>query len=52
MTLPTPNPKQQRIIDTLDGALLVLAPVGTGKTRVLAERALHAIRKGVPAHRH
>lgn len=51
MAPPAPNLQQQRIIDTLDGALLVLAPVGTGKTRVLAERSLHAIQEGVPAQR-
>jgi DNA helicase-2/ATP-dependent DNA helicase PcrA len=45
------NTEQQVIIERIDGAYLVLAPVGTGKTRVLAERALHAIQVGISADR-
>lgn len=48
---PELNPEQRRIIERINGALLVLAPVGTGKTRVLAERALYAIQQGVAAER-
>jgi DNA helicase II / ATP-dependent DNA helicase PcrA len=49
--MPELNDEQRRIVERIDGALLVLAPVGTGKTRVLAERALYAIQQGVPAGR-
>ncbi|MBW4665862.1 MAG: UvrD-helicase domain-containing protein [Cyanomargarita calcarea GSE-NOS-MK-12-04C] len=31
----TPNSEQQKIINHIKGAILVLAPVGTGKTLVL-----------------
>ena len=39
------NPHQRAIVDHIQGGLLVLAPVGTGKTLVLAERAANAIGK-------
>lgn len=45
----SPNPQQQQIIDRIEGAILVLAPVGTGKTRVLSERVVNAIRCGISA---
>jgi len=45
------NPHQRAIIDHIKGGLLVLAPVGTGKTLVLAERAANAIREGVDPNR-
>ena len=49
---PVPfNPQQQRIINKIDGALLVLAPVGTGKTSVLTQRVARAIERGVDASR-
>jgi DNA helicase-2/ATP-dependent DNA helicase PcrA len=38
---------QRRIVEHLNGGLLVLAPVGTGKTRVLAERLANAINSGL-----
>ncbi|CAN1211056.1 3'-5' exonuclease [Tumidithrix helvetica PCC 7403] len=41
------NPEQGAIAGHTEGAILVLAPVGTGKTRVLAERVLRAIDKGI-----
>ena len=41
------NPEQNSIASHVEGSILVLAPVGTGKTRVLAERVLHAIHKGI-----
>jgi len=41
------NSCQQAIIDHVFGPLLVLAPVGTGKTLVLAERVARAIKNGV-----
>ena len=37
------NPQQNEIINRLKGAVLVLAPVGTGKTRVLAARVFAAV---------
>jgi DNA helicase-2/ATP-dependent DNA helicase PcrA len=45
------NPEQTAIASHIEGAILVLAPVGTGKTCVLAERVLHAIREGIPPQR-
>ena len=45
------NEEQRRIVGALSGAILVLAPVGTGKTRVLAERAVHAVQSGISAKR-
>lgn len=41
------NDKQQAILNHISGALLVLAPAGTGKTVVLAERAAKAIANGI-----
>ena len=46
-----PNPEQRKIIETTDGALLVLAPAGTGKTRVMASRLAVAIETGVEPDR-
>ena len=43
------NDEQQRIVDHLEGSILVVAPVGTGKTRVLAERVVNAVQHSVPA---
>ena len=45
------NLEQTAIASHIEGAILVLAPVGTGKTRVLAERVLHAIHKGISSKR-
>ncbi len=42
-----PNPEQQKIINHINGAILVLAPVGTGKTFVLSERVARAINNGI-----
>ena len=44
-----PNPEQQKIINHINGAILVLAPVGTGKTLVLSQRVAQAIKTGIPA---
>lgn len=41
------NAEQQRAVDTWDRPVLVMAPVGTGKTRVLALRAARAAAGGV-----
>ena len=46
-----PNPEQRKIIDKLDGSLLVLAPAGTGKTRVMASRLAAAIENGIEPDR-
>ncbi|MGD1943718.1 MAG: 3'-5' exonuclease [Leptolyngbyaceae cyanobacterium] len=45
------NLEQNAIANHVKGAILVLAPVGTGKTRVLAERVLRAIHKGISPKR-
>ena len=41
------NSQQSAIAQHTQGAVLVLAPVGTGKTRVLAERVVHTINTGI-----
>ena len=41
------NKHQQEIINNISGAYLVSAPVGTGKTTVLAERVITAIEQGI-----
>jgi len=46
-----PNAEQLEIMEKRDGALLVLAPAGTGKTRVMAERLALAIEGGVDPDR-
>ncbi|NJL10418.1 MAG: UvrD-helicase domain-containing protein, partial [Calothrix sp. SM1_7_51] len=43
MSQHTPNPQQQKIIDRTNGAILVLAPVGSGKTLVLSSRVVRAV---------
>jgi DNA helicase-2/ATP-dependent DNA helicase PcrA len=42
------NPEQAEAVRAAMDPLLVMAPVGTGKTRVLALRAAYAIGQGVP----
>ena len=41
------TPEQQQIIDLDSGQHLVLAPPGTGKTDILAERLSMAIKSGI-----
>ncbi len=41
------NSEQLSVIDKIVGPLLVLAPAGTGKTTILAERIRKAINKGI-----
>ncbi|MGA9380685.1 MAG: UvrD-helicase domain-containing protein, partial [Phormidium sp.] len=48
MSQTQPNPEQRKIINHINGAILVLAPVGTGKTRVLSSRVVQAINSGIP----
>ena len=43
--------EQREAATYLHGGLLVLAPVGTGKTETMARRAAHAIAHGIPAER-
>ena len=46
MTRFEPNPEQARVIRHVEGAVLLAAPVGTGKTQTLAYRAAAAARNG------
>lgn len=41
-----PNAQQQQVIDTVDGAVLVVAGAGTGKTATVVKRIEHIIRDG------
>jgi superfamily I DNA/RNA helicase len=43
------NAEQRQAVEAWDECLLVMAPVGTGKTSALAWRAANAIGHGVPA---
>ena len=45
------NLEQNAIVRHVEGAILVLAPVGTGKTSVLVERVLQAINTGISPKR-
>src|SRR3989339_383518 len=41
------NDLQKQIINSVNGAYLISAPVGTGKTTVLAERVITALNSGI-----
>jgi|WetSurMetagenome_2_1015567.scaffolds.fasta_scaffold00882_9 DNA helicase II / ATP-dependent DNA helicase PcrA len=41
------NEEQQKIIDSIFGAYIISAPVGTGKTTILTERVAKAIEAGI-----
>lgn len=51
MSKPSLNPEQSKIIKHIYGAILMLAPVGTGKTRVLSERVMQALKNGISANK-
>ena len=42
-----PSHQQQAVLDHIHGTLLVLAPAGTGKTRIMADRLAAVIAKGI-----
>ncbi|MCK5415838.1 UvrD-helicase domain-containing protein [Candidatus Parcubacteria bacterium] len=41
------NKQQEEIINSVEGAFLISAPVGTGKTTVLTERVVKALESGI-----
>lgn len=45
------NAEQQQVIQHLAGGVLVLAPVGTGKTSVLSARVVHRLSQGMDPNR-
>ena len=51
ITLKDLNPDQQEIVQRFTGPLLVMATVGSGKTKVLAHRAAYAMDRGFDPRR-
>lgn len=44
----TLNVNQKKVVENIEDALLVLAPAGTGKTKVIAMRTAYLLNKGIP----
>ncbi len=42
------NPEQYKAVTTIDGALLIIAGAGSGKTRVITFRMAHMLDMGIP----
>lgn len=42
------NPEQYRAVTTINGAILIIAGAGAGKTRVITYRIAHMLESGIP----